>query len=261
MLIKIKVVTMYRILFVCIFSLSLMACSSTETTIEKKPETPAKTLFDNAQKAMESGEYKTAAKLFDEVERQHPYSDYADKAQLLAGEAFYENQDYDNAVFALDRFLQLHPGSEEIPYAYYLKALCFYEQISDTERDQATTRMAKDALQQVYMRFPNTTYANDARLKYDLTLDHLAGKEMTIGRYYLNRNEFIGAMNRFNSVVKEYQTSSHTPEALYRLVEIYIVLDLHDDAVKAGAVLGHNFPNSQWYKMAYDKIKAEGIEQ
>ncbi len=251
----------FRILSIFIVGLTVVACSSSPQ--ETKPiianDKSAEELFKEANDAMDTKSYATAAKLFDEVERLHPYSDYANKAQLLAGEAFYQNQDYDDAVFALDRFLELHPGSSEIPYAYYLKALCYYEQISDVERDQETTILAKNALQQVYMRFPNTSYANDARLKYDLTLDHLAGKEMTIGRYYLNRNEYIGAMNRFSAVIDNFQTSSHTPEALYRLTEVYLVLDLKDDAKKTAAVLGHNFPDSQWYSMAYDLIKDEGL--
>ncbi len=255
---------MLKVLFVSLFSLIIASCSASNSTkdveITPQKEASAEELFNKANDAMDSGSYKTAARLYDEIERLYPYSDYANQAQLLAGEAFYKNTDYDEAVLSLDRFLELHPGSPDIPYAYYLKALCFYEQISDTERDQETTIMARNALQEIYMRFPNTTYANDAKLKYDLTLDHLAGKEMTIGRYYLNRNEYIGAMNRFNVVINTYQTSSHTPEALYRLVETYLALNLNNDAVKTAAVLGHNFPENKWYKMAYDLIKAEGLQ-
>ncbi len=251
---------MLKLLLIGFFSVFLISCSSSpKDELVNNKDAPARELFTKAENALEARQYKTAAKLFDEVERLYPYSEYANKAQLLAGEASYQDQEYDDAILALDRFLELHPGSSEVPYAYYLKALCYYEQISDIERDQNATTNAREALKEVYMRFPTSLYANDAKLKYDLTQDHLAGKEMNVGRYYLNRNEYIGAMNRFNVVVDTYQTSSHTPEALYRLVEIYIALKMHDDALKTAAVLGHNFSNSQWYKMAYDMIKAKGL--
>ncbi len=252
---------MFRNLLIFLVILNITGCasSSIENNSTVNQDTPAQKLFKQAEEALKEKQYKTAAKLFDEVERQHPYSDYANRAQLLSGEAFYLNQNYDDAVMALDRYLELHPGSSDIDYAYYLKALCFYEQISDVERDQAATTKAKEALKEVYMRFPNTEYANEARLKYDLTIDHLAGKEMTIGRYYLNRNEYIGAMNRFNAVIQDYQTTSQTPEALYRLVEIYTALHLNKDAIRTAAVLGNNFPNSKWYKLTYELIEKEDI--
>ena len=239
--------------------LLIYGCSSTKDIETEAQESPAKDLYEEANVAFEKGSYKYAAGKFDDLERLHPYSEYASTAQLMAGYSYYNAQEYDDAVLALDRFIQLHPGSSDIAQAYYLKALSYYEQISDVERDQATTGLAQASLREVYMRFPNTSYANEARLKYDLTMDHLAGKEMTIGRYYLKRYEYVAAMNRFKTVIDKFQTSSHTPEALYRLIEIYITLRLNDEALKTGVILGYNFPNNKWYKDAHELLHRKGI--
>ncbi len=168
-------------------------------------------------------EYKTAAKSFEEVDRQHPYSVWATKAQIMAAFAYYQSNKYDDAIIALDRFIQLHPGHRDLPYAYYLKALCYYEQISDVGRDQRTTQQALDALAEVVKRFPESPYARDARLKVELCIDHLAGKEMAVGRYYQSNQQYIGAINRYRVVIERYQTTTHVPEALHRLVETYLV--------------------------------------
>jgi outer membrane protein assembly factor BamD len=166
----------------------------------------------------------------------------------MTGYAHYKNLKYDEAVLALDHFIELHPGDENAAYAYYLKALCFYEQISDVGRDQKMTEMALDSLQQVVQRFPESKYSKDAALKIDLTRDHLAGKEMEIGRYYLERRQYQAAINRFQTVVTKYQTTTHVPEALHRLVECNLALGLLDEAHKNAAILGHNYPSSSWYK-------------
>lgn len=230
--------------------LALGACASDEP--EDYVERPVGDLYNEAVDRLEQREYKDAARAFDEVERQHPYSKWATKAQLMSAFAYYQGGQYDDAIIGLDRFIQLHPGSPDVPYAYYLKALSFYEQISDVARDQKMTRLAQQALEEVITRFPNTEYARDARLKIDLTRDHLAGKEMTVGRYYLKRGQYLAAINRFRTVVDTYQQTTHVPEALYRLVEAYTMLGLKDEARKAAAVLGHNYPGSEWYEDAYD---------
>lgn len=234
--------------------LALTGCASGKKEEKLMPERPAADLFNNATKAVEDGQYAKANQLFDEVERQHPYSDYATQAQIKSAEASYQALRYDDAIIALDRFIELHPGHQNIDYAYYLKAMCYYEQMTDVRRDQEMTKEALDALDTLVSRFPDSKYARDGQLKRDLALDHLAGKEMEIGRYYLTRNEVNAAINRFLVVVKEYQTTTHVPEALHRLVESYTILGLKDEATRVAAVLGYNYPGSKWYKDSYDLL-------
>lgn len=228
---------------------ALSACSSSDR--EQYVERPVHVIYNQAVNALEAGNYAEAARLFDEVERQHPYSVWANKAQLMAGYANYQANRYEDAVLALDRFIQLHPGNRDIAYAYYLKAISYYEQITDVTRDQLTTEKALRALEEVERRFPESRYARDARLKIDLTRDHLAGKEMSIGRWYLKRGDYLAAINRFRRVVADYQTTTHIPEALHRLVEAYTALGLTDEAKKVAAVLGHNYPGTEWYVDTY----------
>lgn len=231
-------------------ALFLNACSSTDKPKEE-PDQPVEVLYNKAAHQMDLKNYKEAAKLFEEVERQHPYSEWATRAELMSAYASYQSGDYDTAVVGLDRFIELHPGYKDVDYALYLKALCYYEQISDVARDQQMTHDALDALNTLINRYPNSLYARDATLKRDLVMDHLAGKEMEIGRYYLNRNEINAAINRFREVIKDYQTTTHVPEALHRLVEAYMTLGLKDEATKVAAVLGYNYPGSKWYADTY----------
>ena len=202
-----------------------------------------------------------AAALFDEVERQHPYSPWARRAQLMSAFSYYVAADYNKAIQSAQRFLSIHPGNKDAPYAYYLIALSYYEQISDVQRDQKITEQARTALREVNRRFPATEYATDARLKLDLVEDHLAGKEMEIGRYYQNSGKWIAAQIRFQNVVDNFQTTSHTPEALYRLVESSLALGIPSEAKKYAAVLGANYPGNEWYERAYDLVqdKAPGL--
>jgi len=230
--------------------LAVAACSSSDDEVPYA-ERPAEDLYQSGHSAMNAGEYADAATYFDEVERQHPYSGLAPKAQLMAAYAYYLDNKYDDAINALDRFIELHPGSEDIAYAYYLKSLCYYERISDVGRDQEMTQLALVSLDDVVRRFPDTSYARDASLKRDLAIDHLAGKEMTVGRYYQQRGEYLAAINRFRVVVKDFQTTSHVPEALHRLVECYLALGINGEAQATAAVLGHNFPGSDWYADSY----------
>jgi len=232
--------------------LVLTSCTSKEKaqnplTIDR----PADQIFKEAVDADKKGEYKKATTLYSEVERQHPYSDYATQAQIRQAEVAYDNLKYDDAIIALDRFIELHPGHPNIDHAYYLKAMCYYEQIIDVARDQAMTQDALESLETVINRFPDSKYARDAILKRDLVRDHLAGKEMEIGRYYEKKEQYNGAINRFLTVIKDYQTTTHTPEALYRLIEIYTILGLKDEATRVAAVLGHNYPGSSWYRDGY----------
>jgi len=237
----------------------LAACESTSEE-ELYVERPVEELYNEAMDSLTTRSYEKAAKLFDEVERQHPYSVWATKAQLMAGFALYQVNNYNRAVIALGRFIQLHPGNPDAPYAYYLKALCYYERISNVERDQKMTEQALRSLRDVIRRFPDSKYARDARLKLDLTLDHLAGKEMEIGRYYLNRNEYIAAVNRFRTVATRYQTTTQVPEALHRLTEAYLALGLEKESQTAAAVLGYNFPGSSWYADSYALLASKDLK-
>ena len=209
---------------------------------------------------MDEGRYIPAAKEFDEVERQHPYSEWARRSMLMSAYANYKVNQYDEAILNAQRFISLHPGNRDVPYAYYLIGLSYYEQISDVGRDQKMTENAMAAFTELVRRFPASEYARDARLKIDLTQDHLAGKEMEIGRYYLKRHDYIAAINRFRVVVEKYQTTTHTPEALERLTEAYLALGIQTEAQTAAAILGYNYPGSEWYEDSYALLAGYGLE-
>lgn len=239
---------------VALLLLGLAACGATE-----KPyvERPVEDLYNMAMDAVAAQNWEEASKGFDEVERQHPYSVWANKAQLMAAYSYYQSNKYTEAISAADRFIQLHPGSRETPYAYYLMAICYYEQITDVGRDQKVTQQALSSLEEVVRRYPTSEYARDARLKIDLTRDHLAGKEMVIGRYYLRQNQQIAAINRFKTVIEKFQTTTHVPEALHRLAEAYMSLGVVDEAQNVAAVLGYNYPGSEWYVDTYTLVTGE----
>ncbi len=227
----------------------LGACSSDKD----KPyrERDVVSIYNEATSYLDDGQYRNAATSFDEVERQHPYSAWARRAQLMAAYSYYMANKYEDAVLTAERFLALHPGNRDAPYAYYLTALCYYEQISDVGRDQKMTEQALDALQEVVRRYPRSDYAKDARFKIELTRDHLAGKEMEIGRFYLKHKDYLAAIGRFRNVIEKYQTTTHVPEALERLTESFLALGMVDEAQRSAAVLGYNYPDSKWYRYAY----------
>lgn len=243
---------------VLVMAVLLLAACGGKDEKDAYVERPARDLYDTAEQLYQNRDYVASAKAFDEVERQHPYSELAPEAQLMAAKAQYEALNYDDAILALDRFLQLHPGHPKADYALYLKALCSYEQIQDIGRDQQMTADALDALTEVIRRYPDSEYARDARLKIDLARDHLAGKEMEIGRFYQTKNQYQAAINRYRAVIKEFGTTSHTAEALHRLVECYLSLGLADEARQAAAVLGHNYPGSSWYEDSYALLGDKG---
>lgn len=245
-----------RWLTVAALAFCLAACSSDE---EEYVERPVELLYNQASDYLNVGDYPKASKAFEEVERQHPYSVWASKAQLMSAFANYQARKYDEAILAADRFKQLHPGNRDIAYAYYLIAISYYEQIADVGRDQKITQQALDALNEVVTRFPTTDYARDARLKVDLTRDHLAGKEMAVGRYYLKRDQFVAAINRFRTVIEQYQTTTHVAEALHRLTECYLAIGVVDEAQTAAAVLGHNYPGSDWYVDSYALLTGKNL--
>ena len=218
-------------------------------------------LYTAAKTRLDQHRYKEAAALFDEVERQHPYSVWARRAQLMGAFSYYLARDYTESISSAQRFLAVHPGNKDAPYAYYLIALDYYEQISDVTRDQKITQQSLDALGELIRRYPATNYAADARLKVDLVNDHLAGKEMEVGRFYQRRKQWLAATVRFRKVVDDYQTTTHTPEALERLTESYLALGVREEAKKAAAVLGSNYPGSVWYERAYKLMQENPVGQ
>ena len=222
-------------------------------------ERPVELLYATGAKKLDQHSWTEATQYFDEVERQHPYSEWSRRAILMTAYAKYQNNAYEDAVEAADRFISLYPGNASTPYAYYLKAQCWFEQIDDVGRDQGFTEQALSALNEVQKRFPGTPYASDAKLKIDMVNDQLAGKEMAVGRWYLRQNQPVAAIGRFKTVVDRYQTTSHTPEALYRMVEANLTLGLRDEAKRDGAVLGFNFPGDAWYADAYGLLTAKGL--
>jgi outer membrane protein assembly factor BamD len=203
---------------------------------------------------------KAAAKKFDEVDRQHPYSEWARKALIMSAYANYDARQYEEAISAAKRYMTLHPGSPDAAYAQFLVASSYFDQIPDVARDQAGTEKAVNTLEEVIRKFPNSEYAESAKKKVDIAKDQLAGKEMAVGRYYLERRDYTGAINRFKVVVTKYQRTRHVEEALMRLAEVYMALGIVDEAQTAAAVLGHNFPDSPWYKDAYRLITSGGVQ-
>jgi outer membrane protein assembly factor BamD len=240
-------------------ALALAGCSGSASDLPYE-ERPVEQIYNKAMDLLADGSYQKAAAEFDEVERQHPYSVWARRATLMSAYAHYKVNEYDDAILTAQRYISLHPGSKEVAYAYYLVALCYYEQISDVGRDQQMTENALGALTAIIQRFPQSEYARDARLKFDLTRDHLAGKEMEIGRYYLKKHDYIAAINRFRIVVEHYQTTTHTPEALHRLVEAYLLIGIKTEAQTAAAILGYNFPGSDWYQNSYALLAGQGLK-
>lgn len=226
---------------------SLRATTTPVDAAEQSPEA----LYAAGMQELRNDRYQRAVDLFDSVERLHPYSTWATNAKLMAAYTDYYRNRYTEAIGALDRFIQLHPAHRDIAYAYYLRALSQYEQINDAQRDQQQTITAMAALQEVVNRFPDSPYARDARLKMDLARDHLAGREMNVGRFYQRQGLQSAAIGRFRRVIEEYQTTNHVPEALHRLTEIYLSLGLTDEARRTASVLGHNYPGSPWYQDSY----------
>ena len=232
----------------------LNACSGNKDESSYRERSLDK-IYNNALDQLMSGDYDEASKEFDEVERQHPYSVWSRKAVILSAYSRYIRNEYELAIDSLNRYIELYPASNDIPYAYYLIALCYYEQIIDTKRDQTQSLLAYDALKEVVNRFPDSDYSRDSIYKIQLVEDHLAGKEMEVGRTYLSLKQYLAAALRFKKVIKDYDTTSHTPEALARMIEIYIILGVKKEVITNSSVLSYNFPDSEWYEYAYKLLK------
>ena len=242
-------------------ALSLTGCS----TFKKKAPTlayeerPVELLFSVGADYLDRGQWGDAVNYFREVERQHPYSEWSRRSILMTAYAHYEANAYADAIGDAERFISLYPGNPAAAYAYYLRSICYFEQIVDVNRDQAYTQNAEASLREVMKRYPNTEYSVDARVKLDMVEDQLAGKEMTIGRFYLRTGNAIAGVGRFRTVIDRYQTTSHAPEAMFRLVEAYLTLGLADEAKRNGAVLGYNYPGEVWYRDAYKLLTSRGL--
>lgn len=252
-----------RALGLALLATSLAACGGNRAreSVQFSDE-PVAQLYGRAAQLMDRRQWTDALAAFEEVERQHPYSSWARRAMLMESYVEYQNNDYDAAIEDAQRFISLHPGNENAPYAYYLVAICQFERILDVGRDQGTTERALAALQDVVRRYPESDYARDARLKMDMVYDQLAGKEMEIGRFYLNRDQHLAAINRFRNVVENpnFQRTTHVEEALHRLVEAYLSVGMTEEAQRMGAILGHNYPGGQWYPRAYALMTESGVQ-
>ena len=246
---------------VAVAALTVSACAGTKPRQKLAyEERPVEALYNTGYQRLQSKRWSDAIDYFQEVERQHPYSEWSRRAILMQVYAYYQNNNYQDAIAAADRFIALFPGNPSAAYAFYMRAICNFEQIVDVGRDQAYAEAALAGLRDVARRYPNTTYATDARIKIDMVNDQLAGKEMTVGRFYQRANQPLAAINRYKTVINNeaFQRSSHTPEALYRLVEVNLALGLTEEATRNAAVLGHNYPGSPWYAEAYALLTERG---
>jgi outer membrane protein assembly factor BamD len=253
-----------RALAAALLAAGLGACGTLGRAQQERvqyTDEPVERIYIRGTQNLDQGRWAQALAAFEEVERQHPYSSWARRAMLMEAYAHYQANDYDEAIEDAQRFIALHPGNESAPYAYYLVAICHFERILDVGRDQATTERALAALNDVVRRYPETAYARDARLKIDMVYDQLAGKELAVGRFYLMRDQHLAAINRFRNVLENehFQRTSHTPEALHRLVEAYLSVGMTEEAQRMAAILGHNFPGSDWYQRSYALMSQTGV--
>jgi outer membrane protein assembly factor BamD len=250
-----------HVLALALLAVTVGGCSSWWNKDDTPPDEPAERLYNEGLFLLNSRHQpKEAAKKFEEVDRQHPYSEWARKSLIMTSYAYYAAGSYDDSVNAAKRYISLHPGSPDAAYAQYLIGSSYFDEIPDITREQAGTEKALAALDEVIRKYPTSEYAESAKHKIEVARDQLAGKEMQIGRYYLEKKDFTGAINRFKVVVTQYQTTRHVEEALERLTEAYMALGIVPEAQTAAAVLGHNFPDSEWYSRAYNLVKTGGSE-
>ena len=247
---------------VAVAALTVSACAGNKPRQKLAyEERPVELLYNTGYQRLQSKRWTDAVDYFQEVERQHPYSEWSRRAILMQVYAYYQNNNYQDAIAAADRFIALFPGNPSAAYAFYMRAICNFEQIVDVGRDQAYAEAALTGLRDVVRRYPNTSYATDARIKIDMVNDQLAGKEMAVGRFYQRSNQPLAALNRYKTVISNdaFQRSSHVPEALYRLVEVNVALGLTEEATRNAAVLGYNYPGSPWYAEAYALLSERGV--
>ena len=244
-----------QIFFIILLFSALISCSDTKLAAPETEGEKLKILYSRGMDMVERKDFVDAAIIFEDIERQYPYSKWSNQAQLMTSFCYYKSQMYDKSLDSLERFIALYPGSKKISYAYYLRALNYFEQIRDVERDQSYTSKAKKAFYEVTTKYPDSEFAKDAYDKIDIINDRLAAKEMEIARFYQTNHQWISAINRYNELLDNYGTSVYTAETLHRLVEIYYTLGLLEEAKKYASTLGHNFPESKWYAMSYEIVK------
>ena len=242
-----------------VVSLAVLVACSGERGGEPLDNLSAQAIFERGERQIENGNPDDAAFTFGEIERLYPYSEYAQRALIMQAFAYHRDEDYPNSRASAQRYLDFYPAEEDAAYAAYLLALSYYDQIDEVGRDQGLTFQALQALRRVIERYPDSEYARTSVLKFDLAFDHLAAKEMEIGRFYLKRGNYIAAANRFRTVVEDFQTTTHTPEALHRLVESYLSLGLVEEAQTAGAILGYNYQSSEWYESSFALLTGQGL--
>ena len=241
--------------FILVFLLFVFGCSDTKLETPETEGEKLQILYSNAMELVRDKDFVDAAILFEDIERQYPYSKWSNQAQLMTAFCYYKSQMYDDSLDALERFIALYPGSKKISYAYYLRALNYFEQIRDVERDQSMTVKSKQAFNEVINKYPESEFTEDAYAKIDIINDRLAAKEIEIARFYQFNSQWIAAINRYNGILEQYSTSIYTEESLFRLVEIYFSLGLYEEAKRYASTLGHNFPSSDWYKKSYEIVK------
>ena len=241
--------------FLFVILIVFTACSDTKLMTPETEGEKLQILYNDAMELVKKRDFVDAAALFEDIERQYPYSKWSNQAQLMSGFCYYKSNMYNDSLDALERFIALYPGSSKISYAYYLRALNYFEQISDVERDQTITTKSKNAFNEVIIKFPDSEFANDALNKLDVINDRLAAKEMEIARYYQFNHQWISAINRYNKILEVYKTSIYTEETLHRLVEIYYSLGLYEEAKRYASTLQYNFPRSDWYLKTYELVK------
>lgn len=252
-----------RLAAILTVAVSVSACSifgEKDEDVAIGPDIPAEKLYNEGLYYLNDGKFSTAAEKFEEVDKQHPYTDWARKSLVLQAYSHYSQGNYDDAITNARRYLALYPGTEDAAYAQYILAMSYYNEIPDISRDQQRTQRALAALQEIVDKYPKSEYAEPARQRIVVARDQLAGKEMDVGRYYLNQRNYIGAVNRFRTVVSDYQTTRHVEEALARVAEAYLSLGVTNEAQTAAAVLGHNFPESRWYQDTYKLVQSRGLE-
>ena len=260
---------LFRCAAVLAFALPLAGCSSFDpfnlfssnkyvTKID--PEVPPDTMYNQGLARLHSQDASDAAKQFDKIEQQYPYTQWSRRALMMQTYSQYQDGQYDDAIASAKRYISLYPNEPDAAYAYYLDAMSNYNSIPDVSRDQERAQTALDLFNQIVQKYPKSEYVQDAKFKIEVTRDQLAGKDMSIGRFYLDRRDYPAAINRFHAVLAKYQTTRHAQEALYRLTEAYLAMGVVDEAQTAAAVLGHNFPDSEWYKSAYSLLKGKGLE-
>ena len=257
-----------RILILLIFVFFITSCvGKIKKRMAEKPivtyvEKPAELLDQDANRYLLQKKYLLAAEMFEEIDKQHPYSKLAKKSKVMAAYAYYMEQDYNSSIFSIDRFITLHPADKQsMPYVLYLKGLCYFDRINRASLDQDPSKNAKKVFEELIKKFPNSIYSKDAKKKILIANDQLAAKEMNVGRYYQQKNRHLAAIERFKIVINEYNTTAQTPEALYRLTESYLSLGIIGEAKKTTAVLSYNFKESNWYKLSYDLFRKYGYKK